>query len=449
VAVLPVLTPAQMAAVDAAAPEPLDVLVERAGWAVARAAIRLLGGTYGRRVGVVAGKGNNGADGRVAARLLARAGVRCVVVTPGKSVPSGVDLVIDAAYGTGLRDAWSPPPQPSAPVLAVDIPSGVDGLTGLDLGSWRADHTVTFAALKPGLLFHPGAGRTGSWEIADIGLVVSDIDCFLVEDHDAGRWTNRREATAHKWDRAVRVVAGSPGMSGAGFLTAAAAQRAGAGMVAISSPGVLAADVERPVEAVARDLPSEGWADRVLVDLERFSALAVGPGLGDGAETMAEVARIIAASPIPVVVDADALRAVAARPGAVADASAPVVVTPHDGEFRRLAGRPIGPDRIAAARDLALRLGATVLLKGPTTVVAGPDGETRLVTAGSRRLATAGSGDVLTGVIAALLDPAASVDSTAAAAHWHGRAAALGTDGLVASDLPALLVTAGSALGSR
>ncbi len=220
-------------------------------------------------------------------------------------------------------------------------------------------------------------------------------------------------------------------------------------MVTISSPGVLAADVERPVEAVARDLPSEGWADRVLADLERFSALAVGPGLGDGAETMAEVARIIAASPIPVVVDADALRAVAARPGAVADASAPVVVTPHDGEFRRLAGRPIGPDRIAAARDLALRLGATVLLKGPTTVVAGPDGETRLVTAGSRRLATAGSGDVLTGVIAALLDPAASVDSTAAAAHWHGRAAALGTDGLVASDLPALLVTAGSALGSR
>ena len=156
---IPVVTPDEMRAVDAAALEPVDVLVDRAGRAVARAAVRMLGGVYGRRVVVVAGPGNNGADGRVAATVLERRGVRVQVVSPDElDVLVGIDLVIDAAYGTGLSRPYEfPEVAPGVPVLAVDIPSGVDGLTGESLGRpRRADETVTFAALKPGLLHEPG-----------------------------------------------------------------------------------------------------------------------------------------------------------------------------------------------------------------------------------------------------------------------------------------------------
>ena len=156
---IPIVTPAEMAAIDAAAPVPVAALVERAGAAVARAAVDLLGGTYGRRVAVIAGKGNNGADGRAAATRLQRRGVRCVVLEPDiAALPVEVDLVIDAAYGTGLSRPYDFPAVPEGvPVLAVDIPSGVDGLTGARLGSpVAADRTITFAALKPGLLLEPG-----------------------------------------------------------------------------------------------------------------------------------------------------------------------------------------------------------------------------------------------------------------------------------------------------
>ena len=172
---LPIVTHAEMAAIDAAAPEPVEVLIERAGFAVARAGKALLGGCYGRRVVVIAGKGNNGNDGRVAARLLARSGARCVVVSPGEPSPlAGVDLVIDAAYGTGFvdRGEWKPPDLSSAPaVLAVDIPSGVSGLTGEAVtGLTPATLTVTFGALKPGLVLDPGRSLAGDVDLAPIGL---------------------------------------------------------------------------------------------------------------------------------------------------------------------------------------------------------------------------------------------------------------------------------------
>ncbi len=171
-----VVTPEQMGAIDAAAPEPVEVLIGRAGAAVARHAVAMLGGCYGRRVVVVAGKGNNGNDGRDAARRLELRGVRVRVIDAADAparLPAA-DLVIDAAYGTGFHGSYEPPDPGGAPVLAVDIPSGVDGLTGAVAGgAVRADRTVTFAALKPGLLFHPGRALAGEVVVADIGLDVS------------------------------------------------------------------------------------------------------------------------------------------------------------------------------------------------------------------------------------------------------------------------------------
>ena len=171
-----------MRVIDATAPEPEQLLIERAGYAVANAALRMLGGGYGRRVNVIAGKGNNGQDGLVAARLLQRRGVRCELHEPNSEPTARADLVIDAAYGTGLRDTWKPPTQPTCPVLAVDIPSGVDALTGTNSGSLQADRTITFGALKPGLILEPGASQAGEVEIAPLGLQIPTSKMNLITD---------------------------------------------------------------------------------------------------------------------------------------------------------------------------------------------------------------------------------------------------------------------------
>ncbi|MBW3644874.1 MAG: NAD(P)H-hydrate dehydratase [Actinobacteria bacterium] len=439
--VIPVVTPEEMAAVDAAAPEPVEVLVGRAGGVVARAAVQLLGGAYGRRVVVVAGKGNNGADGREAARRLHRAGVRVTVLdaAAGHTEVPPCDLVIDAAYGTGFRGRWHPPHPRGAPVLAVDIPSGVDGRTGeASPEVLAAVRTVTFAALKPGLLLGRGPDLAGEVVVADIGLDVGRAKAGLVTDGDVGGWLPSRPREAHKWRSAVWVVAGSPGMSGAATLAARGALRAGAGYVRLSTPGAPPGDVA-PLEAVGRPLPAAGWAEDVLADAGRFRAVVVGPGLGRGEEVAGEVRRLVRGCTVPVVVDGDGLAALDEAERAALPPS--TVLTPHDGEYRRLCGHPPQPDRLGAARELATATGGVVLLKGSTTVVAGPEGPALLVTTGDARLATAGTGDVLSGVLGALL--AAGLDppvAAAAAAHVHGRAAALGWPrGLVAGDLPELL----------
>jgi hydroxyethylthiazole kinase-like uncharacterized protein yjeF len=449
---IPVVTPDEMTAIDRAAPEPVDVLIGRAGAAVARAAVDLLGGTYGRRVVVVAGKGNNGNDGREAARRLRARGVRVTVIAAAdlaaRTDPAlpRCDLVIDAAYGTGFRGTFAfPPVPPGTPVLAVDIPSGVDGLTGVAHGRVQpATATVTFAAGKPGLYLGAGRSCTGAVQVADIGLDVSGARIHVVGPGDARAWIPPRPPDAHKWRSAVWVVAGSPGMVGAAALAAAGAQRAGAGYVRLSTPGGLGAALPLvPAEVVHTDLPGRDWAGAVLdgdasARLARFGAMVIGNGLGRADTTLAQVRRITAATTaagLPTVVDADGLYAV----GRELDACA--VLTPHDGEFERLAGRPPGDDRLAAARTLAAGTGAVVLLKGPTTVVAHPDGRALLSVQGDARLATAGSGDVLAGIIGGLA--ASGVEpfrAAAAGAALHGAAAALGwRRGLVAGDLPGLL----------
>ncbi len=441
---MPILTPEEMRAADAAAPEPVEVLISRAGAAVARSAVELLGGTYGRRVVVVAGKGNNGADGRDAARRLQRRGVRVATLDAAALQPAvpACDLVVDAAYGTGFRGRWQPPATRGAPVLAVDIPSGVDGRTGeAGDGVLPAERTVTFAALKPGLVSGPGRVLAGDVRVVDIGLDVRALArAHLVTGPDVVSWLPSPPPDAHKWRSAVWVIAGSPGMTGAATLAVRGAQRGGAGYLRLSIPGS-EPGAGAPVEAVGVALPAEAWAATVLEGLHRFRAVMVGPGLGREPSAAAEVRRLVEGCPLPLVVDGDALHALGERPSGLAGTT---VLTPHDAEFARLAGAPPGPDRLGAARELAGGTGAVVLLKGPTTVVADPGGEVLVTTAGSPRLATAGTGDVLSGIIAALLaEGLGPLRAAAAGAAVHGWAAALGWQrGLVAGDLPDLVPVA-------
>jgi NAD(P)H-hydrate epimerase len=427
-----------MKSIDEDSPEPTEVLVQRAGAAVARRALQMLGGGYGRRVVVVVGKGNNGADGRVAGQRLRRAGARVTFVetaeAPERLPPC--DLVMDAAFGTGFRGEYQAPDPGGTPVLAVDIPSGVDGLTGeAGDGSVRATTTVTFAALKPGLLLGRGPERTGPVELVDIGLDVSRARMHLVQDEDVGATLAPRPREAHKWRSAVFVVAGSPGMMGAPVLVARAALRAGAGYITLGVPGAALEQMPSGSEAVGMALASDDWATEVLRGSQRFKAAVVGPGLGRDVGTLANVRRLLAESPVPLVVDGDGLAAVDGPLGAEA------VLTPHAGEYERLTGSPLGPDRLDAARSMAARLGAVVLLKGPATVVANPQGEALISVTGDSRLATAGTGDVLSGVIAAFLAQGMDPMSAAGmAAHVHGSAARLGPRrGMVAGDVVELL----------
>lgn len=440
------MTVEEMKAIDADAQErvPLETLLERAGAAVAAHALSMLGGGYGRRVVVVAGKGNNGADGRVAARRLQARGVRVKVTDAavtdldGHGVP---DLVIDAAYGTGFHGDYRPP-RTAAPVLAVDIPSGVAGDTGRVEGdAVRAEATVTFAALKPGLLLGEGPDRAGRIHVADIGLDCSRAAAWLVGDADVrGAEELRRSRDTHKWRSAVGVVAGGPGMMGAPSFSVRGAQRAGAGMVRLGVPGAEPGDL--PVsEAVSRELPGD-WAGAALEWTARCRAVVVGPGLGRTETTRSAVRELVARCPVPLLIDADGLNALGQDGGSLLSGrTAPTVLTPHDGEFKGLTGEEPGDDRIGAARALARSSGAVVLLKGSTTVVAEPGGCVLLCASGSSRLATAGSGDVLSGVIGAFLAQGLEPGPAAVlGAHVHGRAAGRGRAvGLLAGDLPDLV----------
>jgi hydroxyethylthiazole kinase-like uncharacterized protein yjeF len=423
-----ILTPDEVRAIDAAAPEPVEVLVARAGAAVAAEALDLLGGGYGRRITVIAGKGNNGNDGRVAATLLRRRGAVVHVVDPTVGEIASCDLVIDAAFGTGFRGAWDPPDVHGSPVLAVDLPSGLDAITG-EGAALAAVRTVTFQALKP---VHLLSDVSGEIVVADIGLDVSSARAWLVEDGDVA--LPARPRSTHKWRAAVWVVAGSEGMTGAATLAARAAQRAGAGYVRLS-PGDGA-----PVEAVAAPLPVDGWEG-----LARFRSAVIGPGLGRDHDEL--IRTLVATATVPCVVDGDGLTALGRD--AKAHVQPTTILTPHDGEYERLAGHPPGADRFAAARDLAATFGCVVLLKGSTTVVADPSGRVLAAAQGDSRLATAGTGDVLSGIVAALTAQGVEpLEAAAWGAHIHGLAGQAGpARGLVAGDLVDRLPDVLAALG--
>jgi NAD(P)H-hydrate epimerase len=453
-----------MSAADAAtmaAGVPEAELVERAGGAVARAARRLLGGTYGRRVVVVAGKGNNGADGLVAARLLDGWGARVDVLRLVEGIDPNrlgrslgrADLAVDAMFGTGFRGPLTGEAASVAteldrallPVLAVDIPSGVDGNTGAVAGpAVVATATVALAALKPGLLLYPGAAYAGEMEVADIGVSPFDATIWVAEEEDVAAWLPPRPFESHKWSvGAVYVVGGSEGMIGAPMLSARAALRAGAGLVVAGLPGKAAVRASGS-EVITRSLPAtasgaldESASKEVCDGLERFGALVIGPGLGLRKPTVAAVRRLVSEAPVPLVLDADGLNALGGDLDLLRARSAPTVLTPHAGEYERLAGEAVGEDRVAAARRLAERSGCAVVLKGSRTVVAAPNGQCVINLTGGPWLATAGTGDVLSGMVGALLARGMRpFEGATAAVYLHGRAGdAAGHAGLVAGDL--------------
>jgi NAD(P)H-hydrate epimerase len=503
---LPILTPDEAAALDRASAEAgvsVTSLMESAGAAVAHAATVVAGGVYGRRAVVVCGKGNNGGDGLVAARVLERAGMGVAVVlleepgafagparanferyadAGGRWVRAGrlarelarADVAVDAIFGTGfhgapggaylhaLRDLNSG----EVPVVAIDIPSGVEGKSGAVRGeAVRADVTVVCGALKPGLVFEPGTELAGRLEVADIGfppnLVRSDV--LLVESADVRAWLPPRPPDAHKRSTGVVVVlAGSRDMSGAAGLASAAAYRAGAGLVTVAStPSVLDVVRQRVPEATFLRLPETddgavdagGW-DALRERLDGADALAVGPGLGRHASTGDLVRRAVRESLVPVVLDADGLYAFRGDASAIGDRASDAVLTPHAGEFARLmsvSADDIRDDRVGLARKAAKETRAVLLLKGPRTLVAAPEGRVYVNPTGGPALATGGTGDVLTGTVAAMLARGLAPQYAAAAgAFVHGTAgdlaAELTGEGTMATDVAALLPDAVAAI---
>ena len=409
--------------------------------AIARELVLLTGGIAGRRICAVVGSGDNGGDALWAATFLRRRGVAAaaILLKPERThanalaaflgsggrvvetIPVATDLVIDGVVGI----SGSGPLRPNAaevftavddagiPVVAVDIPSGIDVQTGVADGPHvSATLTVTFGGLKP---VH-ALGDCGRVELVDIGLDLPESDTLAFEAADvAARWPVPG-ATDDKYTQGVTgVLAGSETYPGAAVLCTGAAVAATSGMVRYAGSAAQQVLSQWP-EVIAT--PTVAAAGRV-------QAWAVGPGLGTD-ETGAAALWFALQTDLPVIVDADALTILAAHPDLVANRAAPTVLTPHAGEFARLAGSPPGDDRVGAARKLADGLGVTVLLKGNVTVVAEPGGWVYLNSAGQSWAATAGSGDVLSGIIGALL--AAGLpggEAAAAAAFVHARAANL------------------------
>jgi NAD(P)H-hydrate epimerase len=414
--VIPILTGNAMRDADAhaVATRGSQTLVNLAGTAVALEAKQILGSCYGARVAVVVGPGLNGADGRVAAAWLASRGSHVDVIDVQRQPDElrGYNLVIDAAFGLGCTRPYAAPrATPDTPVLAVDLPSGVDADSGEILGSpSRATVTLALGALKPAHLNGASTAYVGELRFASLDIVESFED-GLLEDSDLNALINI-SANDHKWTHAIQAFVGSPPMPGAAALVLRGALAGGASMVRLTSNGEVAGRVELPPEVVH---DSEGSLD------ERCRAVIAGPGLGSSAPSWLRD-RLVDVK-VPVVLDADGLdrELIAQR----TNQDEPWILTPHDGEFARLTGDRVPENRFEAVRRLARDTNCVVLLKGPITVLSSPTGTLRVVNSGTSSLATAGSGDVLAGLIAATIarghDP---LTAGALAAHLHGRAGA-------------------------
>ncbi len=460
-------------------------LMERAGSAVAAAvAVHYPAGS---RVAVVAGPGNNGGDGFVAARHLADRGFRVEVLLlgpasrlkgdaacaaakwKGQVVPAeprrlgGAQLVIDALFGAGLDrpvegeargviEAMNAQP---APIVAVDLPSGINGTSGAAMGiAVHAARTVTFFRKKPGHLLLPGRLHCGLVSIADIGipeLVLTPIGAKTYENVPP-LWQSQfpvPRLTGHKYDRGHAVVVSGPSWStGAARLAARGALRAGAGLVTIASPReALAINAAANLAIMVRPVDGAGEFETFLGD-RRFNAVALGPGLGVGEATCSLVLTALGGDRA-VVLDADAITSFAGDPrrlaqALVARARRPTILTPHEGEFARffwaLDERTKVGSKLERARLAAALTGVTVLLKGGDTVVACPEGSASIAANAPAYLATAGAGDVLTGIAAGLLAQGMPTFEAASAAVWlHGEAAASVGPGLISEDLPEAL----------
>jgi ADP-dependent NAD(P)H-hydrate dehydratase / NAD(P)H-hydrate epimerase len=492
---------ARMRAMDAWAIEDQGVpsleLMERAGLGLAELAQERA--PVGRIV-VVCGKGNNGGDGLVAARLLRDWGREVDVVLlaepgelsgdpaanlerlPGEpprpwdpAALAGAAGVVDAILGTGFSGEPREPARGAieainaagATVVAADVPSGVDASSGAVEGvAVRAAATATFHAAKPGLWIHPGKGRAGEVRVVEIGIppqppALAEVDTGLIGPGVGALVPSRAAASTKFSSGAVLLCGGSRGLTGAPSLAAEAAMRTGAGYVTALVPASLEPIFEnRLLEVMTRALPDDGGAltpggaDAVLAACERADALILGPGLGraDGTQELArELAR---RAPVPLLLDADGLNAHAGRIGDLAARGAPTVLTPHAGELARLLdveSDTVAARRLEHARRAAEESGAVVVLKGDDTIVAAPGGPVAISRGGAPALATAGTGDVLSGVAGALLakglEPFAAACAAVAVHAEAGRLAARphGPDGVIARDvieaLPAAVAT--------
>jgi hydroxyethylthiazole kinase-like uncharacterized protein yjeF len=482
-----ILTPLEMAEVDlsAIAAGPFDGygLMRNAGAAVAREV--LLRYPAAIRADVLCGPGNNGGDGYVAARLLAESGVEVAVWATAKPKP-GSDaalaaancpcllhpldqyrpapgsIVIDALFGAGLTrplgdgfaSLFDRISDAKIPVVAVDLPSGMSGLVGQAEGPhFKAELTVTFVRKKPGHLLYPGRALCGEVVVADIGIPDRLVGDTGLSENLPAKWQDALpmpSVDAHKYSRGhVAVFSGGPASTGAARLAAMAAARSGAGAVTVLSPAsALQVNAAHLTSIMLRRV--DDAADAVSFISERkVRAAVLGPGFGD-AERLRETALAIletAVSPFALVLDADAFTAFADAPAslfiAAGASKARLALTPHDGEFARLFGDIARDDtlsKVEKARKAAQRAHATVVLKGPDTVIADRDGRAAINTNGSPWLATAGSGDVLAGFIAGLASQQMQPFDAARAAVWiHAEAGTRFGPGLIAEDMPGLL----------
>jgi hydroxyethylthiazole kinase-like uncharacterized protein yjeF len=425
---IPILSASEMRDQDAlaVAARGVDALVRAAGTAVGFEAKRMLGACYGARVAVLVGPGLNGGDGRIAATWLRSRGahVDLVEVARQPTILRGYDLVVDAAFGLGCSRPYVAPEVDSGTlVLAVDLPSGVDSDTGELLGRpLVADRTLAIGALKLAHVTGECSQIIGELRFAGLGIVQS-FESGLVEDSDLEQLLVMHEHD-HKWSHAITVFAGSTLMPGAAELVVRGALAAGASMIRLSSRGEVSGLVDLPPEVV--------HTSEVHVD-KRCRSVVAGPGLGSGAAPWLQ--ERLTSLKVPVVLDADGLDR-----GLIAKAptdGARWILTPHDGEFARLTGELVPANRIGAAGALARETGCVVLLKGPITVVADPSGSFRIVNSGTSALATAGSGDVLAGLIGgALARGLDTMNAGALCAHLHGRAGATLSSYARASQLP-------------
>ena len=473
---LALLTPAQMGEADRAAEAAGvagPVMMEAAGGAVAVA----VGERWAMRpVTVLCGPGNNGGDGFVVARHLAAAGwpVKVALLVPREKlsgdaaraaslwkgglapftpdVLDGAGIVIDALFGAGL----SRPLEGQAavlveaitarglPVCAVDVPSGLDGATGMVRGiAAAADLTVTFFRKKPGHLLYPGRGLCGEVRVINIGTPPTVLDSIGPDtwENGPGLWRDVYpwpQPDTYKYKRGEVLVLGGEAITGASRMTALAAARAGAGMVTLAAPTpVWSVYATALTQAIVLSFAGPAGWQSLLADARR-NVIAIGPGAGVGAQTRQYVTAALATRRATVL-DADALTAFAEAPDALFSAiDGPCVLTPHAGEFVRLFH--FDGDKLSRARAAARQSHAVVLFKGPDTVIAAPDGRAIINANAPPQLATGGSGDVLTGIIAALMAQGMAPFLAAAAGTWlHGAAAAEFGLGLVADDLPDVL----------
>ncbi|MFC1564602.1 NAD(P)H-hydrate dehydratase [candidate division KSB1 bacterium] len=499
-----VVTSDEMRSIDSRAINRIGIpgttLMERAGLETVSYIMSFFESVAERRISIFCGKGNNGGDGFVIARELKRLAADVTVYVFGKQaelagdaklnysiikkmgmkiehinsdaalnrIPDSADIVIDALLGTGIKGevrgilakAISRINSMNAPVVAVDLPSGLNSDTGTYINECvQADLTVTMGLLKRGLLLYPGKSMAGLIRIADIGfpekaISPTKVNTFLIDDTDINLFFPEREPYFYKGDCGrVLVIGGSPGLTGAAALACNSALRSGAGMTLLGIPESLNPVMEQKLtETMTVPLPetNDGCLsleaeDKIFDVMPWADVLTIGPGIGRNEETLKLVLNLLEKAELPIVLDADGLYALSKKPGILRKREYETIITPHQGEFCRLMHKDDVPcletDRIETLRKYSKKLNTTILLKGAPTLVAGDIGDVYINPTGNAGMATAGSGDVLTGIIAGLMGQGMDVTTAGiTGAYIHGLAGdlaaeELGEAGVIAGDL--------------